>query len=192
MVRRQWFNVENIDGGAGNSAFTQSLDERRLLDDRSTRGVHEPGRRLHGGELGCSNQASRPTTEHEVDRYDVRQPEQLVLGSQPHTLRFCLFRREVLAPRDHLHAEGEPNSRYLRPDVAEAEDTQNLASKTVTDHALPTARTQRGVFGGNVTGARQDQSPGQFDGGTRVVAGMHHGYVVLGGCRHVDRGIAEG
>jgi hypothetical protein len=74
--------------------------------------------------------------------FDLAARAEGVLGSRLDTLRFCPFWREVVAPRYHLHAEGKPDSRHPRPDVAEAEDTQNLAPEIVADRALPTARTQ--------------------------------------------------
>ena len=50
---------------------TQNLDQRRLVNDRSTRGIDEPGRWLHGLQLGRSDQALRPLAQDEVDRQDV-------------------------------------------------------------------------------------------------------------------------
>ena len=85
-----------------------------------------------------------------------------------------------------------PTRAISAPNVAETEDAQSLAFKAVTDSALPTAGTERSVFGDDVAGARQYQSPGQLDGGAEVVAGMHHAYFALGGCRDVDRGVSEG
>ena len=44
VIRRQRLDVEHVERRAGDAALTQDLDERRLVDDRATRGIDESGR----------------------------------------------------------------------------------------------------------------------------------------------------
>src|SRR3954470_18457246 len=76
VIRRQGLDVEHVECRTSDAAFTQNLDKRRLVNDRSTRGIDESGRWLHCLQLGRSDQAFRPSTEDEVDRQDVSVPEE--------------------------------------------------------------------------------------------------------------------
>src|SRR3954470_18332505 len=76
VIRRQGLDVEHVERRAGDTAFTQKLDERRLVNNRSTRGIDESGRWLHGLQLGRSDQSLRPLAKDEVDRQDVSVPEE--------------------------------------------------------------------------------------------------------------------
>src|SRR6266436_6086370 len=76
----------------------QNLDERRLVNDRSTRGIDESGRWLHCLQLGRSDQALRPLAQDEVDRQDVSAAEEFLLGDQPRSEGLRPVCREILAP----------------------------------------------------------------------------------------------
>src|SRR6266851_1094830 len=56
VIRRQRLDVEHVERRASDPAFTQNLDERRLVNDRAARGIDESGRWLHGLQLGRSDQ----------------------------------------------------------------------------------------------------------------------------------------
>ena len=124
---------------ASNAAVTQNLDERRLVNDRATGGIDEPGRRLHGLQLGRADQALRPLAQDEVYGQDVSAAEEFLLGDEPRSACLCLVGREVLTPGDHFHAEREPDSRNLRANIAKAKDAQRLTVETVAHRELPAA-----------------------------------------------------
>src|SRR4029077_2378065 len=96
VIRRQGLDVEHVERRASNAAVTQDLDERRLVNDRATRSIDEPGRWLHDLQLGRSNQALRPLAQNEVDRQDVGAAEEFLLGDEPRSACLCLVGREVL------------------------------------------------------------------------------------------------
>ena len=83
----------------------------------------------------------------------LRKSSSLETSRAPHVC--ALVCREVLAPGDHFHAEGEPDSRNLRANVAEAENAKRLAVETVAHRELPAAGAQMCVFQGDLTHAAQ-------------------------------------
>src|SRR5258707_5536824 len=191
VIRRQRLDVEYVERRASNAAFTQNLDERRLVNDRSTRGIDESGRWLHGLQLGRSDQPLRPLAQDEVDRQDVRDAEESLLGAQPRSACLRLVCREVLAPGDHFHAEREADSRNLRANVAEAENAERLTVETVAHRELPAAGAQMGVFQCDLTRARKDESPGHLDGGPWIVSRMRYHDAAFGRGSNVDGRVAR-
>ena len=93
----------------------KNLDERGLVNDRPTREVMSAGRRLHGLQLGRSDQAYfDPFAQNDVDRQDV--PALRKSSSpkdEPRSHACAFFGREILTPGDHFHAEREPDSPRL-------------------------------------------------------------------------------
>jgi hypothetical protein len=83
VIRRQRLDVENVERRAGDTAITQNLNEHPLVNDRPTRGIDEPRRRLHGLQLSCSGQAFRPFAQNDMYGDDVSAAEELLLGDQP-------------------------------------------------------------------------------------------------------------
>src|SRR5271157_1910973 len=191
VIRRQRLDVEHVERRASNAAVTQNLDERRLVNYRSTRGIDEPGRWLHGLQLGRSDQALRPLAQNEVYRQDVSAAEEFLLGDEPRSACLCLVGREVLTPGDYFHAEREADSRNLRADVAEAENAERLAVETVAHRELPAAGAQMCVFQGDLTRARKDESPGHLDGGACIVSRMRYHDASLGRGLHIDGRVAR-
>src|SRR5271166_3099790 len=89
--------------------------------------------------------------------------EQLVLRDERGADFSRALGREILAPGDHLHAEGGADPRYGAADVAETQDTERPPGHVITHRLLPSAAAQRRVLGDEIAGAAQDKRPGQFD-----------------------------
>ena len=182
--------IEDIDRRAGDLARAERCDQRRLIHDRAARGVDEPRRRLHQREIGGSDKTVRAGAQHEMDGEDVRLPEEIFFRDVGGARGQRLLLRQVLAPGDDAHAEGEADAGDLRADIAEAEHAQGLAAQIGADGALPAARAQRRVFGGDMARAREDQSPCEFDRRRRRVTRGGDGDAALGRRRDVDCGVA--
>src|SRR6516165_8054211 len=58
--------VPYVEPGAGNAAFAQGLDQRRLVVDEAARGADEIGVRLHQRELARADHAARALVERAV------------------------------------------------------------------------------------------------------------------------------
>src|SRR6266481_7391859 len=56
VIQTQRLLLEYVDRGAGYPARLQRFDQSHLVNDRTTRCIDEPRRRLHQGELGCRDQ----------------------------------------------------------------------------------------------------------------------------------------
>src|ERR1700738_1451171 len=129
MVGLQRFDVEYINGGTSDLTRLQSFNQSRLVDDRSTRCVDESRRRLHQGELGCPDQLFGTTAQDQMDGHDVGFAEQRLLVDEDSTRGAGLLLGEVLAPGDHLHAEGDTDARDPPSDIAQPGDAYALASQ---------------------------------------------------------------
>jgi hypothetical protein len=82
------------------------------------------------------------------------------------------------------------STRTALADVAQADYAQGLAAKVSTDGGLPSAIAHRCGFPIEVSHARQDQRPGEFDRGSGIVAdGGDRDTEVVRGLR-VDGGVA--
>ena len=60
MVRRERLDLVDIDTGTGNLAVAQGGDQRRLVDDRAARSIHQIGGWLHQGKIFRANQSAAP------------------------------------------------------------------------------------------------------------------------------------
>src|SRR3989454_8200506 len=80
--RRQRLNVEYVDRREGDLLVLQHADQSLLFDYRPTRRIDQPGRWLHSLQLRGPYQAARTAAQHQMDRQDVGQLEQLLLGNQ--------------------------------------------------------------------------------------------------------------
>ena len=85
--------------------------------------------------------------QHEMDGDHVGAAEQLVLVDVLGALRLGALGREVLAPGDHLHADGGADARHPAAEVAEAQDAERAAVEVEADRGLPAAarRAWRGT-----------------------------------------------
>ena len=72
-------------------------------------------------------------------------------------------RREILAPGDHVHLEGQADTRHPLADLAEAQQTETPALQVAADRGLPRpAAAKREVFRHQMPGQRENQRPGQL------------------------------
>src|SRR5262245_3390465 len=72
--------------------------------------------------------------------------------------------RQILAPGDHRHAEGEGDPGHLLADITQPDHAEALAPQIYADPRLPAAIADRGGFAGEVARAREDERPGELDG----------------------------
>ena len=68
---RQRLGVGHVERGAGDLAVAQGVQQRRLVDDRPARGVHQVGVGLHRGQLGRADQPAGLVGERAVQRHHV-------------------------------------------------------------------------------------------------------------------------
>src|ERR1700758_2413619 len=129
MIRGQRLNVKHVDRSPGYPARLQRFDQSHLVDDRTTRRVDEPRRRLHQGELGCPDQPVGTVAQDEMDRHDVGLAEQRLLVHEGGTGGAGFLLSEVLAPGDYVHAEREADARHFCSDVSQPHDTQVSTSQ---------------------------------------------------------------
>src|ERR1700722_11467618 len=106
MVERQWLLVEDIDGCPGNLFLCKRRYQIGLDHDRSARSIYEAPRWLHERQCRGADEAARPVAEHQMNGDDIRFLEQLVLRDECGADFGRALGREILAPGDHLHAEG--------------------------------------------------------------------------------------
>src|SRR5260370_13377892 len=129
MVGLQRLDIEYINGGAGDPARLQRFDQSRSVDDRSTRCVDKPRRRLHQGELGCPDQPFGTTAQDEMDGHDIGLAKQRPLVHEGDTGGAGFLLSEGLAPGHDFHAEGEADARHFFSDVSQPDDTQASTSQ---------------------------------------------------------------
>src|SRR5262249_20389921 len=67
MISRERLDIENVYGGAGDVPIAERIDEGGLVNDRSSGGIHEPGRWFHQAQLGLPHQTSCSATQYQVD-----------------------------------------------------------------------------------------------------------------------------
>src|SRR6266436_7339009 len=137
VIWSQRLHLEYVDRGRGDPARLQRFDQSHLVDDRTTRCVDESRRRLHQGELGCPDQPFGTTAQDEMDCHDVGPAEQRLLVHEGGTGGAGFLLSEVLAPGDHLHAEGEADARHFSSNVSQPDDTQASTSQVCAEARLP-------------------------------------------------------
>src|SRR5271165_6462288 len=75
MRFRKRFDVINIEGGAGDRAALQCVDQRGFIDQWSARGVDEISARSHQIKLGCADNAFCAAAQNQMNGDDVCVPE---------------------------------------------------------------------------------------------------------------------
>ncbi len=136
--RRRSLGVVDVEARARDALLAQRRDERRLVHDRTARGVDEISGGLHQRQLLRADQAACARPQDHVDGHDVGRPEQLLLGSGLIDAGLlAALGGEVLAPGDDLHAHrlgdlGHPGAKPAEPDHAE-----RLALDVGAERALP-------------------------------------------------------
>src|SRR3954454_23398167 len=98
MIERQRFDVERVEPRAGELAAAESRHQRGLIDNWAARGVDQERGRLHQREVLSADEAARALAELEMDREEIRLPEQILLRDERGAAGPRLFVGEVLAP----------------------------------------------------------------------------------------------
>ena len=91
-----------------------------------------------------------------MDGDHIRLLEQLVPRDERGAHFSRALGRKILAPGDHLHAEGVADLCHRTADIAETQDAERPPGHVITDRLLPSAAAQRGVLGGEIAGTAQD------------------------------------
>src|SRR5687768_4154538 len=147
-------------GAAQRSIGAERLEQRGLVDDTAAGDVHEERARLHASELGPADHPPGVGRERDVERDEVALGEDLVRVGEVDALGGESSRAlgaGMLDNADRAHAPCEAERRNPRPDRAEADDPEALASQVVA-HELrlrPVRVPQVAV--------RQDDAPGERD-----------------------------
>jgi len=189
VVGRQRLGVEDVETGAGDALRPQCVDERRLVDDRTARGVDQQRCWPHERELVCADQPARALAEHQVDGQNVSATEQFVFGDVGRAGLVGGVRCQVCAPRDDVHAERLADACHARADPAQTQHTQHGTAQLQADRRLPATGAHRTTLVDDPAARGKDQRPCQFDGRLHVTAGRADVNAVVFGSRHVDRRI---
>ena len=126
-----------------------------------------------------------------MDGQHVGPAEQLVGGHIHRPRLFGGLAGEVRAPRDDVHAERRPDTCHPGADPAQAEHAEHFAGELAAERGLPAAGPHRQGFVDDPPGRREDERPGEFDGGLDVAAGRAHVNAVLLCGRGVDRRVVR-
>ena len=189
MVRRHRLGGEDVHRCPGERAVPERLGHRRLVDDAPAGAVHEVATPAHHLQLGAPDEVPGAVGQRDVERDDVRAPEELVQGDD---LRpgpaGRLDRMRVVG--DDGGAEGDAALGNELPDAPEAEQPHRLPEQLVPS-GEPLLLPPAGLGGGD----RRDQVPeqgehqaeGQLGHGDRVAARrVHHHHALPGGGLDVD------
>src|SRR5262245_10534326 len=68
---REWLDLKDIERGSGNPSLSQSLDERRLVNQRATRRVDDVCRGSHDRQFGATYQVKRSRIEIAMQRDEI-------------------------------------------------------------------------------------------------------------------------
>ena len=120
----------DVERRAGDRAVPERRDERRLVDDRASRGVHEHGRRPHPRERRRVDQVPRLRRQRAVQADDVGGLEQRV-------------ELVAAAGEDRARAERLGERRRRAPDPSGPDDAERLAAQRLAEHELERERPPR-------------------------------------------------
>ncbi len=143
----------------------QGREQGVLVDDGGPRGVDQIGGGAHPGEFGGTDQAPGAVAQRQVYGDEVGALQQLFLrpGERGADLPRP-FLGEVLAPGDHLHAEGPAHLRDPAADLAQAQQAERPAVQVGAEGGLPGAVPAQAVrLGDDRAGEAEEQGPGEFD-----------------------------
>src|SRR5215217_1867164 len=191
MVLRQRLLGVDVERGARDRALAQRLQQHVLVDDRAARGVDEDRRPLHQAQLARADEPARAVAQPRVDRQHVRALEQLVARHRLDAGLGGRLRREVLAPRDHVHLERLRDARDAPAELPQPEDAERAARQLGADRALPAAVADAPVLLEEVALQRDDQPPCELGGRGRQRRGPADRDPELAGGLHVDRGVGH-
>ena len=150
--------LEDIDRGAAEASRAQRVDERGLVDDPASRGVHEQGVRRHQRQRRAVDQPARRVRERDVDAHRVAHAQQIgncldALGQLPGGV----IRGEVGVARGDPHIEGARALGDRPGDRPEADQPEPRAGQLVPAELLPRPLAGRDARGRAVDGAPQRQ-----------------------------------
>ena len=119
--------LQHVEASAGDPAFLQGLDHRRLVDRRAASGVHEQRRLLHQPEVTFLHQVMGVLGAGRMHGHDVRALQQLV---EPDRLHAVVGHHQLLdigIVGQHLEAERRSTLGDGARDMAERDEAQRHA-----------------------------------------------------------------
>src|SRR5262249_9448449 len=113
--------LEYVEAGAGDLALLERARQRRLVDDRSARGIDQESCRLHQGELARADLVAGLGSERGMQRDEIGLLEQLP-GRQvgPRQLVLAARRLARRRPIEPAHADPGGAARPRRADASAA------------------------------------------------------------------------
>jgi len=117
----QRFDIVYVQASAGDLVLLQCFDQRGFVDDRATTRVDEVGGLFHEVEVRRADHAPIAATQSQVNSDEVRRSKQLLSRYELDAELVAMRLRQVLTPRDDVHAESLADFRDLRSELAEAD-----------------------------------------------------------------------
>ena len=192
MIERQRFLRKRVEARACDLLALKGVQQRSLVDDGTTCGIHEITGWLHACEIARTDQPACALAEDDVDGDDVGVGEQLILGRIGHACGGAGLRRQVLAPCDHIHAERLGNCRDFLAELAETDDAKRHAFDILSHGGLPQlARMHARILEADFPRQFQHQPDGEARGGIADAARAAHRDAALFRGLKVERGIAH-
>src|SRR5829696_5647046 len=173
----------DVEAGRRDLPGLEGVGQGRLVDQTAPRGVDDDDAALGRGELVGADQAHGLGGLRQVDRDEVRLPEQLLQGHQPHAQLSGAPRLDVGVVGDQRDAEGGQPLGDQHPDAAQPDDADGLVGELDAHELrpLPRALAQGGVRRRDLPGGRQQQGHGVLGGADDVRRRrVHHHDPALG------------
>ncbi len=164
----------HVERGAAEPAGIERRDERRLVDQRTARRVHQEGPLLHSGEGLRVEQAARRRQQRRMDRDKVGRLEQPLEAHALDARRRQRLRRHIGIMGDDPHAEGLRLGGDRARNIAEADQAEDLAAQTPDRHDrrhFPAARLHQAVGEGNLAREREQQRHGVVGNLVQAIVG---------------------
>ncbi len=187
LIGRGRFVFEHVQSGPADLAAIQRREERFLIHHASAGAVDQDHPLLHHLEFLLSDNRSRLLVERQVQRDEIRLPEEMFLRRDLDDEVHGGERRVI---GEHMHAEAEGAACDFLPDVAQAHDAEGLLEELDARAVFflgPLARTH--FHGADVQEARYGEhvSEGQLgDRHGRRAGGVQHGDPLGRRCHGVD------
>src|SRR3954469_19982192 len=189
VIDRQRLLVVDVEPGISEPPCLERLDNGFGIDNRAARCVDQDRAWLHQPDFARADQTAAAIAQNEVHREYVGATEQLILFDPFDALRGGFLGRQVLAPGDRLHAEGEPDPRPRATEPAEPQQSQRLARDAMADMGLPAAVAHDRVILGDAARRPEDQAPGEL--GRVLVAAAPLGSSWPTGAAHRDAAVLQ-
>ena len=165
IAGRERFSIEDVEPRE-DAAVPQSRDQRVFVDERASRSVDEDRSGFHSCDLRRADRPPASRRKHQVQTDRIGAAEQFILPDPLGANRGGDLRREVLAPRDDVHAERTAISSHDRAEPAEPDDAQRLPRERDPDGRvlLEAAGADGGVAGRDRARDRQQETERQLRG----------------------------